>query len=377
MMKQEHISYQQVFRTFGIQPAYESSFCCLFQSGGFATPQKRRFCVYHDKESGKIRCLYINTLQYVNPDELLLLLSPYQNLQFVSMDGSNNEYQFAERVTPDFIEKWCYSIRKPDIDDNIHDDARTFLSLFDKSKDIYLDEGHHIKLILRDKSGAIADMLQYRDSDFETAFLNRFGSWDDCPDTSSLLHNLYTTHPYLIPPFFEENNQYHYHVHTVSGYHFPEFTGIFIQFASDAEVSLEPSFFLLNSLKDYVDFTGFLCHYATVKSKKNFFRHYLYTDHLVLEIIPFDSPLGHTGLTFKSWQTMLSQKLGENVPMTKWQNGTGIYTGVPLKIDILHQLCLDFIHLNKLSIRIVNRILDVDANDDPEPINDHYDEQIF
>jgi hypothetical protein len=140
---------------------------------------------------------------------------------------------------------------------------------------------------------------------------------------------------------------------------------------------LEPSFFLLNSLKDYVDFIGFLCHYATIKSKKNFFSYYSYTDYLVLEIIPFDSPLGHTGLTYKSWQTMFSQKLGDGIQLNKWQTGTSIYTEVPLKIDILHKLCLDFIHLNKLAIRFINPVLDVDTSDYQEPLNDIYDEQVF
>lgn len=261
--------------------------------------------------------------------------------------------------------------------DDVPDVAREFLSLFDKSKDIYLDENNHVKLILRDQSGKIADLLQYRNEAFDTAFFNRFGSWDDRPDTSSLLHHLYTTHPYLIPSFFEENNPYHYHVHAVSGFEFPEFTNLFMQLASDSDTSLEPSFFLLNSLKDYTRFISFLCHYATIKSKKNFFRYHPYTDHLVLEILPYDSPLGHTGLTYKSWQTLFSQKAGANVPLTKWQTGSGIYTGIPLKIDILHQLCLDFIHLNQLSIRIINRILDVATGDDPEPINEPYDEQIF
>jgi len=370
-MKPENLSYRQVFSTFGVQPVYESSFCSLFKEG------KRHFCVYHDKESGKIQCLYINEIKFIQSGEVLSLLSPYQNLQFVTLDGMTGEYSFAEQVTQELIVKWCYSIRKCNPDDDLPDSVREFITLFDESGDIYLSEENHIKIILRDSSGTVTDILHYRDEDFELSFSNRFGSWDHRPDTSSLLHHLYTTNPCLIAPFFEENNPFHYHTHIVSGYHFPEFTQMFIQMASDGDVSLEPSFFLLNSLKDYMDFIGFLCHYATVKSKKNFFKYYSYTDHIVLEIIPLDSPLGHTGLTFKSWQTLFSQKLGENISLTKWQTGTGIYTGLPLKIDILHRLCLDFIHLNKLSIRAINRVLDVDAGDEQEPINEFYDEQIF
>jgi hypothetical protein len=330
--------------------------------------------VYHDKESGKIRCLYINTLQFVDPDELLSLLSPYLDLQFVSPVEINSEYSFREQATTDFIVKWCYGIRNPHTGNDIPDTAREFIVLFDQSADIYLGEDSHIKIILRNKSGYITDILQYRDHAFTVAFSNNFGSWNHRPDTSALLHNLYTTNPYLIPPFFEENNPYHYDTHIVSGYQFPEFTNMFMQMVSDSDASLEPSFFLLGSLTDYAGFIDFLCHYATVKSKKNFFRYYPYTDHIVLEIIPSDSPLGHTGLTYKSWQTTFSQTLGKNVHITKWQNGTGIYTGVPLKIDVLHKLCLDFIHLNKLSIRVINRTLDVaDSNDE----YDSYDEQIF
>jgi len=367
-MKSENLSYQQVLRTFGIQPVYESSFCCLFKES------KRHFCVYHDKESGKIQCLYINALEYVNEAELLSLLSPYHDLQFVSLEKNSNEFQFKDQATSDFVVKWCYNIRKTDSINDVFDVANDFIALFDGGTDIYASEENHIKIILRDKSGTITDILQHQDDDFELVFSNNFGSWSYRPDTSSLLHNLYTTNPYLIPSFFEENNQYHYHTYIVSGYHFPEFTQMFIQLASDRDLSLEPSFFLLKNLKNYMDFIGFLCHYATVKSKKNFFKYYQYTDHIVLEIIPFDSPLGHTGLTFKSWQTMFSQKLGENIYLAKWQNVSGIYTGLPLKIDVLHKFCLDFIHLNKLSIRVINRVLDVDEQ---ETLNEHYDEQIF
>jgi len=370
-MKPENLSYQQVFRTFGMQPVYESSFCRLFKE------HQRHFCIWHDQESGKVQCLYVNALKYINEAELLSLLSPYHDLQFVTPDKSNNEYLFAEKTTSEFIVKWCYSIRKTDTCNDLPDIAREFIAIFDDATDIYLSEENHIKLILRDKSGTITDILQYKDDDFDLSFSNHFGSWNHRPDTSSLLHNLYTTNPYLIPSFFEENNQYHYHTHIISEYHYPEFTQLFIQLASDGDVSLEPSFFLLEDLKDYVDFIGFLCHYATLKSKKNFFNFFSYTDHIVLEIIPFDSPLGHTGLTFKSWQTLFSQKTGENVHINKWQTGTGIYTGLPLKIDILHQLCLDFIHLNKLSIRVINRVLDVDADNDRESFNEYDDEQIF
>ena len=370
-MKTENLSYQQVFRTFGLQPVYESSFCYLLKE------RKRHFCVYHDKESGKNQCLYINKLEYINEKELLSLLSPYHDLQFVSVGEINNEYQFAEQVTQDFIVKWCYSIRKTNPNENLPDNAREIITIFNQSTDVYVNEENHIKIILRDKHGIITDILQYQNNDFELSFSNNFGSWNHRPDTSSLLHNLYTTNPYLIPPFYEESNQYHYHTHIVSGYHFPEFYQMFIQQASDSDVTLEPSFFLLESLKDYLDFFGFLCHYATVKSKKNFFKFYQYSDHIVLEIIPFDSPLGHTGLTFKSWQTIFSQKLGENVQLSKWQNVSGIYTGLPQKIDILHQLCLEFIHLNKLSIRVINRVLDVKTEDDQEQLIESYHEQVF
>ena len=370
-MNSENFSYQQIFHSFGIHPVYESSFCCLLKE------DKRHFCVYHEKESGKIRCLYMNTFENVHQRDLLSLVSPYQDLQYISLDESNNEYAFQEPVTSDFIIKWCYSIRKTNLNENIPEAAREIITHFEKNEDIYIDENNQIKMILRDKNGTMTDLLQYRGDDFEVGFSNQFGSWDDRPETSSLLHNLYTTNPYLIPPFFEENNPYHYHTHVVSGYHFPEFTHKFMQIASDIDSSLEPSFFLLNSLKDYIGFIDFLCHYATIKSKKNFFRHYLYTDHIAVEIIPFDSPLGHTGLNYKSWQTAFSQKLGENIRFIKWQTGSGIYTGVPLKIDVLHQLCLGFIHLNKFSIRIINRILDVDAIDDQDQLTDLYDEQIF
>ena len=370
-MKQDHITYQQVFRTFGIRPVHESSFCCLLKE------EKRHFCVYHDRETGKIQCWYINALQYLRPNELLSLLSPYHDLQFVSLEAANTEYLFTEQVSSELMLKWCYGIRNANTDDDLPEAARELLTIFDRSKDIYMGEDNQVKLILRDASGAIADLLQYRDVGFEPVFSNRFGSWDDRPDTSSLLHHLYTTNPYLIPPFFEENNQYHYHTHVVSGYHFPEFTRMFIQLASDGNVSLEPSFFLLDSLKDYTDFIGFLCHYATLKSKKNFFQYYPYTDHAVLEIIPYDSPVGHVGLTFKSWQTMLSQKLSDHIPISKWQTGSGVYTDFPQKIDILHRFCLDFIHLNKLAVRIINHVLDVDAGDDQKPFIEPYDEQIF
>jgi len=370
-MKQEHITYQQVFRTFGLQPVYESSFCLLFEDGG------RHFCVYQDKESFQVQCLYINTLKHLQAIELRSLLSGWHNLRHVSPDAVSLEYTFREKTFQDWIVKWCYSIRKINPNDDLPNAVREFITHFDKRKDVYIDENHQLKLILRDKSGEIADILQYRDNEFKPAFSNFFGSWDDHPDTSSLLHHLYTTDPCLIPPFFEENNPYHYHVHIVTGYHFPEFTQIFMQHASDIDHSLEPSFFLLNSLKEYMDLIGFLCHYTTIRSKKNFFNHFCYTDHVVLEIIPFDSPLGHFGLTFKSWQTMFSQKIGEQVNITKWQTGSGIYTGLPLKIDILHQLCLDFIHLNKLSIRLINNLIDVEKNDSEEPTNEPYDEQIF
>jgi len=370
-MKWDNLSYHQVFQTFGIQPVYESSCCYLFKE------HKRHFCVYHDKDSGKIQCLYINALEHINQSGLFSLLSPYHDFQFVSLEETGNEYPFKEKVTSDFIIKWCYSIRKIDLGDDVPDIVRDIVAIFDKSKDIFMDENNHIKLVIRDRNGIIADLLEYRDNDFEATFSNSFGSWDDRPDTSSLLHHLYTTNPYLLPPFFEENNQYHYHIHAVPGYQFPEFTNMFMQLALDEDTSLEPSFFLLNSLKDYIGFIRFLCHYATVKSKKNFFNFYQYTDHIVLEIIPSDSPLGHTGLTYKSWQTMFSQKLGEDIHLNKWQTGSGIYTGIPQKIDILHQLCLDFIHLNKLTIRVINHVLDVDTSDEQEQFNDSYHEQIF
>lgn len=370
-MKQDQISYQQIFRTFGIQPVCETSFCRLFKEG------KRHFCVYHNQESGKIQCLYINTLEYTDEAGLLSLLSPYHDLQRVTLDENHHEYPFVEQTTSEFIVKWCYSIKKAGTGGDLPDGARAWFAIFNDNKDIYLSEDHHVKVILRDPHGTVTDILQYRDHDFEVNFSNGFGSWHHRPDTSSLLHNLYTTNPYLIPSFFEENNQYHYHVHIVSGYHDHEFTQMLIQNASDSDVSLEPSFFLLNSLKDYMDFLGFLCHFATVSSRKNFFSYHRYTDRIVLEIIPFDSPLGHTGLTFKSWQTMFSQKTGEHVRLSKWQNRSGIYTGLPLKIDILHRLCLDLIHLNKLPLRIINRVLDVDAGDEQESLNPLYDEQIF
>jgi len=370
-MKTEQPSCQQIFHTFGIQPAYESSFCSLFKDG------KRHFCVYHEKESEKIKCLYINELEYITSTNLLALLSPFQDIRYITLHEINHEYTFKEKVSSDFIVKWCYSIKEVDTDNNLPDAAREFIILFDKSKDIYLGEDHHVKIILRNKTGNVTDLLQYHSDDFETNFSNRFGSWEHRPDTSSLLHHLYTTHPYLISSFFEENNPYHYHTHIVSGYHFPEFTHLFVQMASDSDISLEPSFFLLGSLKNYIDFIGFLCHYATIHSKKNFFNIYPYTDHITLEMIPFDSPLGHTGLNFKSWQTMFSQKLRGKVNLNKWQTRAGIYTEIPLKIDILHPLCLDFIHLNKLSIRVINRVLDADSSNDQEPFNDLYDDQIF
>jgi len=370
-MKLDNLSYQQVFQTFGIQPVYESSCCYLFKE------HKRHFCVYHDTKSEKIQCLYINALAHISQKDLFSLLSPYQDFQFVTLNEISNEYQFKERKTSDFIIKWCYGIRKINLDDDVPDIAREIVTIFDKSTDIFMDEYKHIKLVIRDRNGIIVDLLEYRDNSFEATFSNSFGSWDDRPDTSSLLHHLYTTNPYLLPPFFEENNQYHYHIHALPGYHFPEFTNMFMQLASDGDTSLEPSFFLLDSLKDYTDFICFLCHYATVKSKKNFFNYYQYTDHIVLEIIPSDSPFGHTGLTYKSWQTMFSQKLSENIHLNKWQTGSGIYTGVPLKIDILHQLCLDFIHLNKLTIRVINQVLDVEKEDEQEPFSDSYHEQVF
>ena len=373
-MKFDSLSYRDVFQAFGIQPVYESSCCCLLKD------HNRHFCVYHDKDTGKIGCIYMNILEPIHQRDLLLLLSPYQALQLVSHIDSGDEYQFRESVSSDFIVKWCYCIRQAGFSDDMPAAARDVVSLFDNGKDIFIGEDNHIKIVIRDKNGTITDLLQYRDNDFEASFSNRFGSWDDRPDTSSLLHNLYTRNPYLIPPFFEENNPYHYHVHVVSGYHFPEFSHLFNLMASNVAAALEPSFFLLGSLKDYIDFSGFLCHYATVKSKKNFFNYYQYTDHIVFEIIPFDSPLGHTGLTYKSWQTRFSQKMGDDLRVDKWQTGTGIYTGVPLKIDILHRLCLDFIHLNKLSIRIVNRVLDVESGEDTEgrdQLNASYHEQIF
>ena len=370
-MKQEQITYQQVFRTFGLQPEYESPFCLLFEDCG------RHFCLYHEKESLHVQCLYLNALKHISAGELLSLLSPWGDLRLVSLDAAGPEYTFMEKTFQERMVKWCYSIKQINPDGDLPDAARAFITHFDTSKDIYVDENHQLKLILRHKSGEIADILQYRDDGFQPAFSSFFGSWDYRPDTSSLLHPLYTTNPYLIPPFFEENNPYHYHTHVVSGYHYPEFTQMFMQIVSDEDHSLAPSFFLLSCLKEYMDLIGFLCHYATIISKKNFFNHFRYTDHIVLEIVPFDSPLGHFGLTFKSWQTLFSQKIGEQINISKWQTGSGIYTGLPKKIDILHQLCIDFIHLNKLSIRLINHVLDADAGDREEPINEPYDEQIF
>jgi hypothetical protein len=370
-MKYEDLSYQQVFHTFDIQPVYESTFCCLFKN------RTRHFCVYHDKESGKIQCWYINVLDLIKPDALLSLLSPYHDLKYITVYENNNEYQFKESVTSDFIVKWCYSIRKTNLSDEVPETAREFITIFDKCKDIYLGEDNNIKLILRDKSGNITDLLQYRDRDFGTNFSDNFGSWNYWPDTSSLLHNLYILNPYLIPPFFEEENQYHYHTHIVSGFNYPEFTNMFMHFAQDSDQSLEPSIFLLSGMKDYIDFIGFLCSYATVKTKKNFFKIYLYTDYILLEIIPFDSPLGHTGLRYKSWQTMFSQQLGNNITLKKWQTGTSIFTGIPLKIDVLHQFSKDFIHLNQFSIRVINSIFDIDTDQTEDPLTDHHDEQIF